>query len=1093
MLLIKCPWCGDRDESEFSYGGEGGIVRPADPDALTDDQWADYLFMRKNPRGRHVELWNHTPRAAVAGLTPSAIPSLTSSRPHARSKHDRRSVSGRIQPNRFGSGGRIDRAMGLSFRFDGRDFEGYAGDTLASALLANGVSLVGRSFKYHRPRGIVAAGAEEPNAIFQVGTGASTQPNLRATQVDLYNGLTARSTKGWPSVRHDVAAVSDLFSRCFGAGFYYKTFMYPPQLWDFYERWIRRSAGFGTAPPDRDPDRYANRNAHCDVLVAGAGPAGLMAALAAARAGARVIIADEQSEFGGSLLSRSASVDSRPAGDWLADAVAELEQCPNVIQLPRSTVTGYYDHNFLTVLERCTDHLGERLQAGVRQRLWRVRAREVVLAQGAIERPLVFCNNDRPGVMLASAVGTYVNRYAVRPGQRAVVFTNNDSAYQSALDLHRAGVDVAGIVDCRPAGAGELGRLAREAGIAQFNGSIVTNVRGRKQVCGVDVAAWDGSSNSAVRATRKFDCDLVAMSGGWSSSVHLHSQSGGKNVWDENCLSFVPGAGVQAAQSAGSGQGKETLSECLSDGYQAGARAASRCGFASPSPALPVVEELHANSTAALWRVPAERDPDSCPKQFLDFQNDTSVADVRLAVREGYRNVEHVKRYTALGFGTDQGKLGNVNGMAVLAECLKRPIADVGTTTFRPAYTPVTFGACAADGVGELYEPVRKTALHDWHETVDAPFEVVGQWLRPWYFPLPGEDLDAAVGRECRATRESLGIMDASTLGKIDVQGPDSVTFLERIYTHNIAKMKIGRCAYGIMLGEDGMLKDDGVMARLGEQHFYLTTTTGGAAAVLAWLELWLQTEWPQLQVRLTSVTDHFSTLAVVGPNSRRLIEKTGCSVDLSRDAFPFMSVRHATLAGMPVQLFRVSFSGELAFEVNINSNYAMAMWQVLMDAGREFHITPYGTETMHVLRAEKGFVIVGQDTDGSVTPVDLGMNWLLAKDKDYLGKRSLMRSDCQREDRKQLVGLLSADNETVVPEGAQLVRDAADPRSVCGHVSSSYRSACLGHPVALGLVASGRKRKGETIYARPSDGRVIPVTTVSPVFYDPKGERQNV
>ena len=999
-----------------------------------------------------------------------------------------------MQPNRLDAGGRIDRSKPLTFSFNGKVYRGFAGDTLASALLANGVSIVGRSFKYHRPRGIVGSGSEEPNAILQVGTRASTQPNLRATQVELYEGLTARTTKGWPSVNFDVAIFNDLVSRAFGAGFYYKTFMYPRKLWNFYEHLIRSSAGLGAAPERKDPDHYEHLNAHCDVLIAGAGPAGLMAALAAGRAGARVIIADEQAEFGGSLLASSEPIEHQFATDWIAEVVAELDRLPEVTRLPRSTVFGYYDHNFLTVIERCSEHLGERLHTEVRQREWRVRARRVVLAQGAIERPLVFSNNDRPGVMLASAVSTYINRYAVCPGRFAVIFTNNDSAYQAALDLHHAGARVEAVVDCRREGGGALVAQAREAGISVMTGSIVASVRGRRHVRSVDVLEWTGDPKSPLVNRQSIACDLLAVSGGWNPAVHLHSQAGGRITWDDEHHCFVPGESFQPAVSAGAGNGTWSLEDCLAEGAEAGRTAAAECGFEAAPLSLPEAETISHAPLLPLWSVPAIRDADSCPKQFLDFQNDTIVADVRLAVREGYRNVEHVKRYTALGFGTDQGKLGNINGMAVLAECLGKTIPAVGTTTFRPSYTPVAFGACAGEAVGELYEPVRKTALHEWHEDAGAPFEVVGQWLRPWYFPRAGEDLHASVARECLVTRNSVGIMDASTLGKIDVRGPDAVTFLERLYTHNIGKMRVGRCAYGILLGEDGMVMDDGVMARLGDQHFYLTTTTGGAANVLSWLELWLQTEWPELKVHLTSMTDHFSTIAVAGPNSRKVLQKLGCSIDLDREAFPFMTVRSATLADMPVQLFRVSFSGELAFEINTDSDYAATMWQALLEAGDEFDITPYGTETMHVLRAEKGFVIVGQDTDGSVTPVDLGMNWLLSKEKDFIGKRSLARSDCQRKDRNQIVGLLSVDGETVVPEGAQLVDDPERPIPVpmCGHVTSSYASACLGRAIALGLVAGGRSRKEETIYAVPADGRRIPVKIVSPVFYDPRGDRHN-
>jgi len=998
-----------------------------------------------------------------------------------------------VQRNRLDNGGRIDRSQPLSFSFNGKNLQGFAGDTLASALLANGVSVVGRSFKLHRPRGIVGCGAEEPNAIMQIGEGATTLPNLRATQVELYDGLIVKTTKGWPSVGFDISAVNNLFSRLFAAGFYYKTFMRPKSLWRLYEKLIRKSAGFGTAPTDADPDSYEHRNAHCDVLIAGGGAAGLMTALAAGSAGARVIVADEQNEFGGCLLASNDLLDDGPAAEWLRDTIATLSDMGNVTLLPRSTVFGYFDHNFLTIAERCTDHLIEAERVGARERVWRVRAKQVVLAQGAFERPLVFCNNDRPGVMLASAVSTYLNRYAVLPGRRAVVFTNNDSAYQTAIDLARSGITVVAIVDSRSSGM--TGESAVAADIPVLKGHVVVDVQGKKRVTGVRVGKWSGDPSATIEGTMRIDCDLVAMSGGWNPAVHLHSQGGGGNVWSDELHCFVPGQSTQANQSVGSGNGKWSLSDCLKEGRTVGSEAATRCGLKPADVSVPRTEDEKTFRIEPLWRVPAERDSDRCPKQFIDFQNDTSVADVRLAVREGYRNVEHVKRYTALGFGTDQGKLGNINGMAILAECLGKSISEVGTTTFRPAYTPVTFGAFAGMNVGAMFEPIRETAIHTWHQAAGAPFEVVGQWHRPWYFPTKGEDLHAAVERECLATRNSLGIMDASTLGKIDVRGPDAVEFLEGIYTHNIGKMKVGRCAYGVLLGEDGMLMDDGVMARLGEQHFYLTTTTGGAANVLSWLESWLQTEWPELDVYLTSLTDHFSTIAVVGPNSRRLLQKVGCSIDLDGDSFPFMCVKDAELLGIPVQLFRVSFSGELAFEVNIDSNHALQMWNGLMNAGKEFDITPYGTESMHVLRAEKGFVIIGQDTDGSVTPVDAGMNWLLSKEKDFLGKRSLSRPDCLRDDRKQLVGLLSVDGNTVLPEGTQLVVDptAREPVPMCGHVSSSYFSACLGHPIALALVEGGRAKRSETLHAMLGDGVTTEVKIVSPTFYDPKGERQHV
>ena len=1023
-----------------------------------------------------------------------------------------------MQVNRLPEGGRIDRSRPLTFSFNGRTCQGYAGDTLASALLANGIRMVGRSFKYHRPRGIVGLGVEEPNAIVQVGTGANTIPGLRATEVELYDGLIASTTRGWPCLDFDLLALNEIYSPLLGAGFYYKTFMAPRFLWRWYEHFLRRASGLGISPQLPDPDSYEHVNAHCDVLVAGGGPAGLMAALAAAKCGARVIIADEQSEFGGSLLYDTARLNGNSAAEWLHKVLQELAQCPEVVLLSRSTVFGYYDHNFLTILERCGDRPGEPGTEGVRQREWRVRARRVILAQGSHERPLVFPNNDRPGVMLASAVSGYIRRYGVCPGRRSVIFTNNDGGYRAALDLVSAGATVAAIVDCRTEGAGAVAEPLRQSGVEIFQGCVIATVTGRKTVRSVEVVPLSADGNSLAGPAKNLDCDLVAMSGGWNPAVHLHSQAGGGVLWDAARHCFVPGATRQEHVSAGACNGSFSLDACLQEGNQAGLDAARACGFeASPFSTPEVNQDLtgEVRPLQPLWRVPLPQSPHRYPKQFIDYQNDTTVADVRQAVSEGFRNVEHVKRYTALGFGTDQGKLGNINGMAVLAECLDKPIADVGTTTFRPPYTAVTFGACAGADVGTLYEPVRKTALHDWHKAAGAEFEVVGQWLRPRHYPGAKEDMHGAVNRECLAARGSLAIMDASTLGKIEVQGPDALTFLERIYTHNIAALKVGRCAYGVMLGEDGMVMDDGVMVRLGAQHFYLTTTTGGAARVLGWLEQWLQTEWPDLQVYLTSVTERWSTIVLAGPDSRKLLQGMESDMEFSRAGFPFMAVRSGSLAGFAVRVFRVSFSGELAFEINVESDFALSLWQTLIEAGEQYDITPYGTETMHVLRAEKGFVIVGQDTDGSVSPLDLGMHWLLSSDKDYLGRRSLARPDCQRPDRKQLVGLLIEDGREVsprpsfrrkpesshnkhlmeiLPEGAQLVEQpgGVPPIPKLGHISSSYYSACLGRPIALALVSAGRARKGDIIHAALRDGRYTRVRIVSPVFYDPKGERQH-
>ncbi|MEM7084034.1 MAG: sarcosine oxidase subunit alpha family protein [Pseudomonadota bacterium] len=999
------------------------------------------------------------------------------------------------QPYRLAEGGHIDRTRPLAFRYNGKSLVGFDGDSLASALLANGVDIVGRSFKYHRPRGIVGSGAEEPNALMQIGMGARTEPNVRATQALLYEGLEARVIKGWPSVEHDVQEVLGVAKNVFAAGFYYKTFMGPTQrAWQWFEHPIRKMAGMGESPAEPDADTYTHRHAHCDVLVAGAGPAGLCAALTAARAGLRVVIADESPRFGGRLLDGQERVDSKPGHKWAHAVQRELESIESVRVLTNSTVIAYHDHNFLTISEQCLRQGEASSAANPRQRLWKVRAKQVVLAQGAFERPLVFCNNDRPGVMQASAVSTYINRYGVAPGRRAVVFTNNDSAYTTALDLHRAGVVVAAVIDSRAA-AGAVAKSVIDAGIAVHANSVIFDVKGRKRVAGAKIDTLTNGGRGLAGDSALIDCDLIAMSGGWSPAVHLHSHSGGKNQWDDQKLCFVPGVSPQACVSAGSGNGKFELAEVIEDGLRAGREVCATLQADVTHFGVSTEATDGPSPIEALWRVPSPYHPDKGPKQFLDYQNDVGVSDVRLAVREGFRNVEHVKRYTALGFGTDQGKLGNINGMAVLAELLGEDIPSVGTTTFRPNYTPTAFGTIAGPDVRDLYDPIRKTALHEWHEQAGAKFEVVGQWHRPWYFPKNGEDLHAAVNRECVSTRESLGIMDASTLGKIEVYGADAKAFLDIMYTHDIGKIEVGRCAYGIMLGEDGMVKDDGVMARVAENHYYLTTTTGGAAAIYAWLEFWLQTEFPHFDVYLTSSTDHNSTIAVVGPNSRKLLQKLTSDLDFSKEAFPFMSVKSGTLADIPVQVFRISFSGELAFEINLHSDFAMCMWKTLMSAGEEFNITPYGTETLHVLRAEKGFVIIGQDTDGSVTPQDLGMHWLLSKNKDYVGKRSLSRPDCVRTDRKQLVGLLSMDGKSVVEEGAQLVEDpeADFPVPLVGHVSSSYYSACLGHPIAMALLMGGRKRIGEVLYAVSPSGERVKVSVCKPVFVDPKGDKQRV
>jgi sarcosine oxidase subunit alpha len=995
------------------------------------------------------------------------------------------------QKDRLRTGGRINREIPLAFTFNGRTYQGFQGDTLASALLANGVHFVARSFRYHRPRGIVAAGVEEPNAVVQLERGAYTVPNARATEVELYEGLVATSVNAQPGLEHDRMAINQKFSRFLPAGFYYKTFMWPRKWWPKYEDRIRQAAGLGNAPDTPDAERYDKCFAHCDVLVVGAGPTGLAAAHAAGLAGARVILVDDQRELGGSLLSCPAEFDGRSALQWVAKIEAELRQMPEVKMLCRSTAFGYHDHNFVTVTQRLTDHLPVSMRQGTRELLWKIRAKRVILATGAHERPLVFGNNDLPGVMLAAAVSAYIHRYGVLPGRAAVVFTNNDGGYQCALDLKTSGAQVT-VIDPRALSSGTLPAAARRHGINVLNNAVVTTANGKLRVASVEVSACADGKVAAKQPG--LSCDLLAVSGGWSPVLHLFAQSGGTAQWNDDTLCFVPGKAVQAQTSIGAAAGEFSLARGLRQAVSAGVEAARATGFNVMRPTVPDVVEIAQAPMLPLWLVGSREAAARGPLQFVDFQNDVSAADILLAAREGFESVEHVKRYTAMGFGTDQGKLGNINGMAILAGALGKSIAETGTTTFRPNYTPVSFGSFAGRELGDLFEPIRKTCVHEWHVENGAAFEDVGNWKRPWYYPKQGEDRHAAVVRECLAVRNEVGILDASTLGKIDIQGPDAAQLLNWVYTNAWSKLEVGRCRYGLMLDENGMVFDDGVTVRLSEQRYLMTTTTGGAARVLTWLERWLQTGWPNLKVRLASVTDHWATFAVAGPKSRKVLQMVCSDIDFTNAAFPFMSYREGTVAGVKARVMRISFSGELAYEVNVPANLGRAVWEALMAAGAGFGITPYGTQTMHVLRAEKGYIIVGQDTDGSLTPFDLGMGGLVAKSKDFLGKRSLTRSDTAREGRKQFVGLLSDDASCVIPEGSQVVAGpfSGDMAPMLGHVTSSYYSPVLQRSIALALIKGGFDRMGQRVTIPLASGKQIAAKIASPLFYDTEGARQH-
>ena len=995
---------------------------------------------------------------------------------------------------RINDTGRVDRERPLQFSFNGKALQGYAGDTLASALLANGIHLVARSFKYHRPRGMLCAGNEEPNALVQLEKGPYTEPNLRATEIELYAGLDASSVNCFPSVEFDLRAVNSLASSILVAGFYNKTFKWPKSWWKrVYEPALRAAAGLGVAPDAPDPDIYDRMHWHCDVLVVGGGPAGIAAALRAARQGVRTVLVEEQPELGGSLLSRPAQVDGTPGAEWAARVASELDQLPNVLVLCRTSVFGYYDHNYLMAVERRTDHLGPGRSPGIaRKRLWHFRAKRVVLATGAHERPIVFGNNDLPGIMLANAACTYATRYGVSLGKRGVAFVNNDHGFALALDTHATAGNLPTIVDARAVIGEELLKRAAGAGIQVLRGSVVTFAYGGKRVESVDIRPVKGTGLARIA------CDHVLVSGGLSPAVHLYSQAPGKLRYDNPLACFLPDQCIQAVEVAGALNGCFGLDSALADGTAAGHRTLIALGHpaAAAAPLAPsVADELR---ILPIWSVQSLLGMQLRGKHFVDYQNDVTEPDILLASREGFRSVEHAKRYTTNGMATDQGKTSNVIGLAILAGSLGKAIPEVGTTTFRPPFTPVTFGAIAGRDRGSLSDPVRMTPMHVWHAANGAVFEDVGQWKRPWYFPQPGEDMHAAVARETKALRTTAGVMDATTLGKIDIQGPDAAEFLNRVYTNAWTKLAVGSCRYGVMCKPDGMVMDDGVTARLADDRFLMTTTTGNAARVLDWLEEWLQTEWPELKVYCTSVTEQWATTAVVGPNARRILEALAPAMDFSNAAFPFMTFRNGVVGGLQARVFRISFNGELSYEINVPAWHGLAMWEAVIEAGKPHGLTPYGTETMHVARAEKGYIIIGQETDGTVTPQDVGLEWAVSKQKDFIGKRSFSRADTARAGRKQLVGLLPQDKSFVAAEGSHLVasptrakHDPATGSPSIGHVTSSYHSPNLESGFALALVADGRQMHGQTVYC-VRGGSLQLMTIVDPVFIDKEGKRRD-
>lgn len=987
--------------------------------------------------------------------------------------------------------GRVDISRPVTFTFDGKSYRGVQGDTVASALLANGVHLMGRSFKYHRPRGAIAAGSEEPNALIGTRRGSGRfEPNTRATVQEIWDGLETNSQNKFPSLKFDVGAVNDAAYMLFSAGFYYKTFMWPRSFWDkVYEPFIRAAAGLGVSPTEEDPDTYASRNLHCDVLIVGAGPTGLAAARAAAVEGLRVVLVDENAEAGGTLLSEpQARIEGKPAWDWLA---AELEalKALGVKIMTRTTAIAYYHQNMIGLVEKLTDHLPKLPADTPRERLWRVRSKQVVLAQGALEKPLVFHGNDRPGVMLAGSAQTFLNRYGVLVGKRPVILTSHDSAWYAAFDLQDAGAQVQAIVDTRADVDALLQNEARARGIAVKLSHTATATSGRLRVTSLRINPVMGGT---VGAGQDIRCDAVLMSGGWTPSLHLFSHTKGSLTWDDDRTTFLPEKTPEDCVIAGASRGLWGIGAALADGAEKGRAVAEALGKTGVQVAYGV-EADRPGTGVSHKELPTDLSAGKA-KAFVDFQNDVTAKDLRLAVREGMRSIEHVKRYTTNGMATDQGKMSNINGLNIAADALGKKQPQVGLTTFRPPYTPTSFGAFAGYHRGEHFEVTRKTHIDSWAEAKGAVFEPVGQWRRAWYFPKPGEDMDTAVRRECAATRASVGIFDASTLGKIEVVGPDAVEFMNRMYTNPWTKLAPGRCRYGLLLGDDGYIRDDGVIGRMTEDRFHVTTTTGGAARVLNMMEDYLQTEWSDLNVWLTSTTEQWSTVALNGPNAAKLLAPFVEGVELTEEAFPHMSCVECTVAGMPARLFRVSFTGEIGFEVNVPAHLGQKLWETLWEAGQQYGITAYGTETMHVLRAEKGYIIVGQDTDGTVTPYDAGMGWAVGKKKpDFVGMRGLARPDLQVKNRKQLVGLLTEDGSKL-EEGAQIVFDPkqAIPMTMVGHVTSSYDVGTTDQPIALALVEGGHGKMGDTVYI-PMPDRTIAAKITATVFVDPDNTRLKI
>ena len=980
------------------------------------------------------------------------------------------------QVNRL-TGGQINRAKELNFRFDGRSFKGYEGDTLASALLANGERLMGRSFKYHRPRGVLTAGSEEPNALVELRQGNRQEPNTRATVAELFEGLEAKAQNAWPSLRFDAMAVNDRFSNFLTAGFYYKTFMWPKPFWEkVYEPIIRKAAGLGSISFEDDPDLYDKGFLHCDLLIIGAGPTGLAAALTAGRCGARVILADEDFRMGGRLNAEILALGDASGSDWAAEALAELASLDNVRLMTRTTVIGAFDHGIYGAVERVQDHLPQAIADKPRQILWRIYSRRAMLCAGAMERPIAFADNDRPGVMLASAVRSYVNRWAVAPAQEIAIFTNNDDGHRAAADLIAKGVKVPAVIDVRA-------DAPAVAGAELLAGAEVIGTEGRLGLTSITVRLANGQ-------TRKIKCGSLAVSGGWNPNVHLTCHQRGRPQWNAELAAFSPGPDLPSGMTvAGAANGQLSTAQALAGGASGAVAALGDLGITAKTIDLPQAEDAPI-ALKPYWHVQG-----GTSRAWVDLQNDVTVKDVKLAHQEGFVSVEHLKRYTTLGMATDQGKTSNMLGLAVMAELTGKSIPETGTTIFRPPYTPVPMGTMAGRATGKHFHPTRKTPSHHWAEEQGAVFTEVGDWLRAQWFPRQGEThWRQSVDREVLQTRKSVGVCDVTTLGKIDVQGKDAATFLNKVYANAFAKLPVGKVRYGLMLREDGIAYDDGTAARLAEDHFVVTTTTANAVLAYRNMEFARQCLWPDLDVQLISTTEAWAQYAVAGPNARKLLEKiVDADVDISNEGFPFMACGEITLCGgLRARLFRISFSGELAYEVAVPTRYGDALVRALMEAGEEFDVTPYGTEALGVMRIEKGHA-AGNELNGTTTALNLGLGRMVSKKKDCIGNTLSERKGLSDAAGLRLVGFRPVKAQDPVTAGAHLMRASGEISADTdqGYITSACFSPNLGCSIGIGFLKDGANRMGEKLRAaNPLEGSTVEVEVVSAHFIDPEGER---